>query len=329
MLVILGPTAVGKTDVSLVVAETLGAEIVSCDSVAVYRYMDIGSAKPTSEQRAKIPHHLIDIVNPDEPYNVALYVPDAEKAIANIWQRGKTAMVVGGTSLYLSALLESFDLPITPPDERLRRQLYEIAEREGTERLHLRLQAIDPEAAKRIHPHDTVRLVRALEVYEYTGKPISSFWHGAFDQPQLRRYPNAFVFGLTCERLELWQRLEARMHRLLQLGWLDEIQRLLNMGYSPDLKSLRSLGYREFTQVVIGNWSLEFAQREYLRHAKAFAKRQWFWFKRRSYVRWLDTTGKSTGEIAEEILGLVRELWERQIAADIQKNGDEQRWRNG
>ncbi len=306
LVVILGPTAVGKTDVSLLVAEALNAEIVSCDSVAVYRYMDIGSAKPTLEQRLRIPHHILDVVYPDEPYNVAMYVPDAEGAIREIWSKGKIAMVVGGTSLYLSALLEGFDLPIAPPNEELRRQLLEQVEREGSEAMHRRLREIDPVAARRIHPHDVVRLVRALEVYQQTGKPISSFWHGAFEEPKLNRYPNALVIGLICERGELFRRIEARMHRLLEMGWLDEIQRLLDMGYSPELKSLKSLGYREFTQVVLGNWTLEKGQREYLRHAKAFAKRQWYWFKKRPYVRWLDTTGKTTEQVAEEVLKLVK-----------------------
>ncbi len=305
LIVLLGPTAVGKTDVSLLVAEALGAEIVSCDSVAVYRYMDIGSAKPTPEQRARVPHHLLDVVYPDEPYNVAMYVADAEKAIQEIWQRGKPAMVVGGTSLYLSALLEGFDLPIAPPNEELREQLLKMAEQNGPEALYQRLQQVDPEAARRIHPHDVVRLVRALEVYEQTKRPISSFWHGAFEAPQLRRYPNAIVIGLICERNELYRRIETRLHRLLALGWLDEIRRLLDMGYSPDLKSLRSLGYREFTQVVLGNWSLERGQQEYLRHAKAFARRQWYWFKRRPYVQWVDTTNKSIEQTAEAVLALL------------------------
>jgi tRNA dimethylallyltransferase len=300
--VILGPTAVGKTDVSLIVAEALGAEIVSCDSVAVYRYLDIGSAKPTPEQRARVPHHLLDVVNPDEPYNVACYVADAEKVIADIWRRGKPALVVGGTSLYLSALLEGLDLPIAPPDPKVRERLEAWANQEGTEALHRRLQAIDPQAAQRIHPHDRVRLIRALEVFELTGKPISAFWSESWQSPQLRRYPDARVIGLMCERGELWRRIEHRLEQLLAQGWLDEIRHLLDMGYSPELKSLRSLGYREFTQVVLGNWALERGKEEYLRHAKAFAKRQWFWFKRRPYVRWLDTTGKTTTQIAEEVM---------------------------
>lgn len=304
LLVILGPTAVGKTDVSLLVAEALNAEIVSCDSVAVYRYMDIGSAKPTLEQRARVPHHMLDVVYPDEPYNVAMYVPEAERAIEGIWRRGKVAMVVGGTSLYLSALLEGFDLPIAPPNYELRRQLFELAEQEGHEALHRRLREVDPIAAQRIHPRDIVRLVRALEVYEQTGKPISSFWHCAFEAPKLGRYPEAVVIGLICQRSELFRRIETRMHRLLEMGWLDEIRQLLEMGYSPELKSLRSLGYREFTQVVLGNWSLERGQQEYLRHAKAFAKRQWYWFKKRPYVHWLDTTNKTTEQVAEEVLGI-------------------------
>jgi tRNA dimethylallyltransferase len=147
LIVLLGPTAIGKTDVSILVAEAVNAEIVSCDSVAVYRYMDIGSAKPTHEQRMRVPHHMIDVVNPDEPYNVAMYVPDAERAIREIWERGRVAMVVGGTSLYLSALLENFNLPIAPPNEEIRKRLYELAEREGTEFLHCRLKEIDPQAS--------------------------------------------------------------------------------------------------------------------------------------------------------------------------------------
>lgn len=307
LLVILGPTAVGKTDVSLLVAEALNAEIVSCDSVAIYRYMDIGSAKPNLEQRAKVPHHMLDVVYPDEPYNVAMYVPDAEKAIAGIWQRGKIAMVVGGTSLYLSALLEGFDLPIAPPNNELRRKLFEMAEQEGSEALHQKLLEVDPFAAQRIHPHDVVRIVRALEVYKQTGKPISSFWHEAFDKPKLNRYPNALVVGLICERSKLFCRIENRMHKFLELGWLDEINKLLGMGYSPQLKSLRSLGYREFTQVVLGNWSIERGKQEYLRHAKAFAKRQWYWFKKRPYVHWVDTTSKATEQVAEEVLKMAAE----------------------
>lgn len=306
LIVILGPTAVGKTDVSLSVAEFLDAEIVSCDSVTVYRYMDIGSAKPTPEQRSKVPHHLLDVVNPDELYNVAIYVPDAEKAISGIWERGKTAIVVGGTSLYLSALLEGFDLPIAPHDEEVRRRLYELARQEGNKALHRRLREVDPQAAQRIHPHDLVRIVRALEVYEQTGKPISAFWHRAFEAPQLLRYPNALVIGLICERGELFRRIETRMQRLLKEGWLDEIRRILDMGYSPELKSMRSLGYREFTQVVLGNWTLEKGQQEYLRNAKAFAKRQWYWFKRRPYIHWLDTTDKTTEQISEEVIRFVK-----------------------
>lgn len=307
LIVLLGPTGVGKTDVSLRVAEALGAEIVSCDSVAVYRYMDIGAAKPTPKQRARVPHHLLDIVDPDEPYNVAMYVPDAERAIVDIWGRGKIAMVVGGTSLYLSALLEGFDFPIAPPDETVRAKLQEIAEREGIPALHHRLQAIDPEAAKRIHPNDLVRLVRALEVYELTGRPISSFWRDALRSPHLRRYPKALVIGLGCERSELWHRIEGRMHNLLAKGWLEEIQDLLDMGYSPELKPLRALGYREFTQVVLGNWPLERGKKEYLRNAKAFAKRQIFWFRKRPYVHWVETTGKSPDETAEIVLHLTRQ----------------------
>ncbi|MCS7223467.1 MAG: tRNA (adenosine(37)-N6)-dimethylallyltransferase MiaA [Armatimonadetes bacterium] len=307
LFVLLGPTAVGKTDVSLAVAETLGAEILSCDSVAVYRYLDIGSAKPSLEDRERIPHHLLDLVNPDEEYNVALYVQDAEAVLSDLAKRERPALIVGGTALYLSALLEGLDLPMAPPNPAIRQFLHQQADASGLDFLRRRLEALDPIAAARIHPHDRVRTIRALEVYEVTGRPISSFWHSRLLHPQLSRYPQAIVVGLTCERSVLWQRLTSRLERLLRLGWLDEIQSLLDRGYSPHLKSLRSLGYREFTQVVLGNWSLEKGKEEYLRRAKAFAKRQMTWFAKRRYIHWVDTTHITTKEVVQQVLSIFRQ----------------------
>ncbi len=300
--VLLGPTAVGKTDVSIIVAEKIGAEIVSCDSVAVYRYLDIGSDKPAPEVRARIPHHMLDVVDPTEEYNVALYIRDADRSLEEIVRRKRPALLVGGTALYLSALLEGLDLPVSPPDHSLREALWAEAKEKGSRFLWERLIQVDAEAARRIHPQDTVRIVRALEVFYISGRPISSFWSGSFQRPQLKRYPQAVVVGLFCQRETLWRRLKDRLGRLLNKGWLEEIKSLLDKGYSPQLKSLRSLGYRELVPVVLGKWDLERGKAEYLRRAKDFARRQMTWFSKRSYIQWVDATSGNLKEMSDKVL---------------------------
>lgn len=302
MLVITGLTAIGKTSASLIVAEKLDGEIISCDSMKVYKFMDIGTAKPSAEARKRIPHHVIDVVAPDEPYNVAMFLHDAERAAREIRARGKLPIVVGGTALYLSAFLEDYDLPIAPPCEELRKQLRKEAEELGTSALHERLKLIDPIAAAKIHPNDLVRIMRALEVYELTGKPISHYWltDRRSENATLRR--DAIVIGLTASKEWVRRKIDERAIWMLEAGLLDEIRWLLDAGYSPSLKPMRALGYREYTPVVLGQKRLEDALEEFKRNSYKFEKRQRTWFKKRRYIRWLNVEGMSTEEVAANIV---------------------------
>jgi tRNA dimethylallyltransferase len=308
MLVITGPTAIGKTSVSLILAEMLDGEIVSCDSMKVYKFMDIGTAKPSVEARMRIPHHIIDVVTPDEHYNVATFLRDAKNAISDISVRGKMPIIVGGTALYLSALLEGYDLPIAPPDEALRESLREEAAKLGSKALHERLRKVDPEAATKIHPNDLVRIIRAIEVYELTGKPISHYWRTCKNcggQPRL--VMDALVIGLIASREWVKRRIDERAVWMLKAGLLDEIKQLLDMGYSPDLKPMKALGYREYTQVVLGKKKLEEAFEEFKRNSYMFEKRQRTWFKKRQYIRWLNVEGAKPEEVARAIMKLIHE----------------------
>lgn len=315
VLVITGPTAVGKTSASLLVAEALNAEIVSCDSMKVYKFMDIGTAKPTLEQRERVPHHLIDIVAPDEPYNVALFKCDAERVIREIRARGKLPIIVGGTALYLSALLEGYPLPLVPPDSSLRASLMREATERGAGKLHAKLREVDPEAAARIHPNDLMRIVRAIEVYETTGVPISQHWRRAPIDPSHRLRYNAVVVGLIGERNWVKCRIDKRALWMLRAGLLDEIKWLLEQGYSPDLKPMQALGYREYVPVVLGKKQLEEALEEFKRNSYRFERRQRTWFKKRKYIRWLDVTGLPVEDVAQRIL----RVWEERMNIDERK----------
>ncbi|MCS7252789.1 MAG: tRNA (adenosine(37)-N6)-dimethylallyltransferase MiaA [Armatimonadota bacterium] len=302
MLVITGLTAIGKTSTSLIVAEQLGGEIISCDSMKVYKFMDIGTAKPSAEARRRVTHHIIDVVAPDEPYNVAMFLRDAEKAIAEIRSRGKLPIVVGGTALYLSALLEDYNLPIAPPCEELRQRLRMEAAERGTRALHEQLMSVDPLAASKIHPNDLVRIVRALEVYELTGKPISHHWGRGDGDERIILERNAIVIGLTASKEWVRRRIDERAIWMLEAGLLDEIKWLLKAGYSPDLKPMQALGYREYTPVVLGQKKLEEALDEFKRNSYKFEKRQRTWFKKRRYIQWINVEGMEVGEVASEIV---------------------------
>ncbi|MFA4029979.1 MAG: hypothetical protein GDYSWBUE_001315 [Candidatus Fervidibacterota bacterium] len=302
ILVITGLTALGKTSASLIVAKQLYGEIVSCDSMKVYKFMDIGTAKPSAEARRHIPHHVIDVVAPDEPYNVAMFLRDAEKAICEIHSRGKLPIVVGGTALYLSVLLEGYDLPIAPPCEELRQRLRREAEEFGTKALHERLKSVDPLAASKIHPNDLVRIVRALEVYELTGKPISHHWRMGKDVKCIALRRNAFVVGLTASKEWVRRKIDERAVWMLEAGLLDEIKWLLDAGYSPSLKPMQALGYREYTPVVLGQRKLEEALEEFKHNSYKFEKRQRTWFKKRHYIRWINVERMSAEDVAENIV---------------------------
>ncbi len=272
LIVIVGPTGVGKTAVAVRLARAFDGEIVSADSRQIYRYMDIGTAKPTAEERAQARHHLIDVVNPDQMLTLAEYQELAREAIADIATRGRVPFLVGGTGLYVRAVAEGWTVPRVAPDPVLRQLLLERAEREGAGSLYAELQAVDPVAAARIDPNNVRRLVRALEVYHTSGEPISS---------QQRRQPppyDEFWIGLTMPRSELYARVDARIERMVAQGWVAEVEDLLARGYGLDLPALSALGYREIGAYVRGEVSLAEAVALIKRHTRRFIRHQYAWF---------------------------------------------------
>ena len=282
LIAIVGPTASGKSDLGLRLAEECGGEIVSCDSLQVYRGLDIGSAKPTAEERRRVPHHLLDVVDPDEPFSAAEYARRARSALIEIAARGRLPLVVGGTGLYLRALLQGlFAGPSRDLD--LRGRLESLARRFGEGRLHRLLARVDPEAAGRIRPRDRVRVVRALEVYCKTGRPISEHQRPAAEALQGYR---TIIVGLRPERAALRAAVERRTRQMLGLGLLDEVRALLARGYAAELRPLRAIGYRQAVAVVRGEMSPADAERSIVTESLRLAKRQMTWFRHQARVAW-------------------------------------------
>jgi len=303
LLVVVGPTATGKTETALLVAEAMGGEIVNADSVSLYRGMDIGTAKPTVEERARVPHHLIDILDPDERFTVAEYKARAEAAIDDILARGRVPILVGGSGLYVRAVVSGVSFTQAPPDWALRKQLTEEAEREGTEALHARLAAVDPDAAARITPRDLQRIIRALEVYLTTGERISSLQ--ALDRERPPRY-NTGQFGLRLPREELYRRIDARIDQQLAAGLVAEVQGLLDGGYDEDLVPMKGLGYAQVARYLRGECSLDEAVVQFKRDTRRFAKRQLTWFRADKRIHWVDMTEVGGPVGAAE---LIEEKW--------------------
>lgn len=276
LAVLFGPTAVGKTALSLPIAHALNAEIVNVDSRQIYRYMTIGTAKPTASQCARVPHHLVDMLLPDQRSSAALFVDAAVQVIDKLRQRGKRPLVVAGSGLYLHALL--YGLMAAPPaDESLRKALHADADRFGTEALHHRLQAVDPLAASHYHPHDRIRLVRALEVTYLTGEPFSSHVQRHRQQAPVYRYSG---FALTRDRDELYARIEARTDAMLADNWLAEVKSLLAHGYTLQCAAMNSLGYRELLKYVAGDMSWCDTVVSIKRATRRLAKRQRTWLRK-------------------------------------------------
>lgn len=284
LLVIGGPTAAGKTELSLRVAERVGGEIISADSMQIYRHMDIGTAKPTAEERARAPIHLIDFVPPDGDYAVPQFKRDAEHLIEQVYQRGMLPILSGGTGLYLRAVTEGFDFPPPPGDEDLRERLRQEAQEMGSERMHQRLEQVDPVAAKRIAPADARRIVRALEVYELTGRPISAQQHVDADASVVY---NCAKFVLTAPRERLFERIERRAEMMMEAGWLDEVHELLACGVSPDAQSMQAIGYRHLREHLNDERDLEETIRLIVRDTKRYARRQMTWLRGGEGYRWL------------------------------------------
>jgi tRNA dimethylallyltransferase len=278
---LVGPTAAGKTGAALKLAQAIGAEIVNADSLQVYRELNIGTAKPPPSERALVPHHLVDVVDPPEPYDAARYCREGRAVLARLHARGVPPLVVGGTGLYLKALLQGLfaEGPARPEiRERLRRDLGG----RGLPYLYARLLKADPAAAARLHPHDTYRILRALEVMEATGRPVSALLaaHAFRDRPY-----RVLKLGLALPREELYRRIEARIEAMLARGWLAEVEGLLSR-YPPDLKPFKALGYRHLINFLKGRWTWEEALELLARDTRRYAKRQLTWFRADPEVRW-------------------------------------------
>ncbi|MFZ5765518.1 MAG: tRNA (adenosine(37)-N6)-dimethylallyltransferase MiaA [Thermodesulfobacteriota bacterium] len=294
LIILVGPTAIGKTELSLTLAEMFGGEIISMDSMQIYRHMDIGTAKPSRAERQRVVHHLIDYVDPDEPYHVARYTRDAEEAIAGVRCRGRLPMLVGGTGLYMKGLLEGiFAMPEVP--EEIRQLVQDELQKEGAEKLHRRLQSIDPESAARIHPHDPQRLVRAMEVWLVTGAPWSTHLNRQQQEKARQSGQNRTVrIGLTMERQELYTRINHRVGLMVSQGLLEEVEKLLAMGFPRELNPMQSIGYRHMINFIDRLWSWEKTLELLARDTRRYAKRQLTWFGRDSAINWFrpDETNK-------------------------------------
>jgi tRNA dimethylallyltransferase len=284
VVVICGPTGIGKTTTAIKIAETFGAEIISADSMQIYRFMDIGTAKPTAEEKARIRHYLIDIVNPDEDFDAARFVSLARPLIFTLNQKGKLPVVAGGTGMYIKALIHGL-FRAQPPDPEVRLKLKADAEALGPAVLHHRLSRIDPEAATRIHPNDAFRIIRALETYETTGRKLSDhhLGHGFAESPF-----RAFKIGLTLDRQKLYERIDRRVDKMIEAGLLDEVKNLLGRGYSANLKALQSIGYRHMSDYLAGRLSWEESVRTLKRDTRHYAKRQLTWFRADPEITWME-----------------------------------------
>lgn len=273
LVIILGPTAVGKTEIAIQLAERLEGEIVSADSRLLYRGMDIGTAKPTPEQRKRIPHHLIDVADPDQVWSLAVYQQAAHKAIDEIHARGNLPFLVGGTGQYIRAVTEAWQVPIVKPDPQLRSALENWVIVIGPDGLHERLTALDPLAAEKIDFRNVRRTIRALEVILHSGRRFS-------DQKGSGRSPYQVIqIGLTMPRTELYARIDARIEMMLAEGFLAEVQTLLEKGYAPDLPSFSAIGYQEISDYLFGKTTLEEAVTLIKRRSRQYVRRQANWFK--------------------------------------------------
>ena len=287
VLAIVGPTGVGKTRLAVAVAEHWPIEVVSVDSRQVYRRMDIGTAKPTREERRAVRHHLVDVVEPDEDYDAARFAREASAAIEAARSQGRWPVLVGGTGLYYRALVRGL-LPRPPADRALRASLTADAREAGPEALHRRLQALDPEAATRLHPRDTLRVGRALEVALQTGRPDRRSGAGAWEERTVEPKYRVVAIGLTASRPALYAALDARVDRMLALGLLDEVCALLESGFSPMLPAMHGIGYRHLVPVAQQGAELAPAVATMKRDTRRYAKRQWTWFAREPEVMWVE-----------------------------------------
>lgn len=307
LVILTGPTAVGKTELSISLAKAIGGEIISADSMQVYKYMNIGTAKIRQEEMEGVPHHLIDILEPDVAFNVAMFKELAKKAADEIYERGHIPIVVGGTGFYIQALLYDIDFSEEDSDQHIRSELEQLAAQKGSEYLHDLLREVDPESADQIHHHNVKRVIRALEYYRMHGEKISI--HN--ERERQKQSPYQFLyFVLTHDRQVLYERIERRIDKMIQEGLVEEVDNLLKMGYNCNLVSMQGLGYKEIVPYLMGECTLDEAVYVLKRDTRHFAKRQLTWFRRERDVRWLDKTQfASEKEILDEIQNTIKTEW--------------------
>ncbi|MCI8763531.1 MAG: tRNA (adenosine(37)-N6)-dimethylallyltransferase MiaA [Lachnospiraceae bacterium] len=301
LIIVTGPTAVGKTSLSIRLAKALDGEIISADSMQVYRGMDIGSAKVTASEMDGVPHHLIDVLDPQEEFNVTVFQSMARQALSGIYERGHVPIVAGGTGFYIQALLYDIDFKENDSGGAIRRELEQLGAERGNEYLHQLLRQADPEAAQQIHANNRKRVIRAIEYYRLTGQPISE--HNRQERAKSSPY-RFYYYVLTCNRDLLYERIDQRVDDMLSLGLAEEVRRLKSMGCHRGMVSMQGLGYKEILDYLDDRCSLEEAVRILKRDTRHFAKRQLTWFRRERDVRWLELErfGHDRGRVLEYIL---------------------------
>lgn len=285
LLIIAGPTAVGKTDISIKVAKKLNGEIISADSMQIYKYMDIGSAKVTRDEMDGVVHHLIDVVYPSEEFSVAEFKDKSVNAIDDIIERGKCPIVAGGTGLYINSLICNYDFTGASRDDGYREYLKEIAEDKGKEYVHEMLKSVDLESYERLYPNDLKRVIRALEVYKVTGKPISEINKDVdiYDIPYDIKY-----FVLTMDRAKLYERINLRVDKMFENGLIDEVIKLRDMGYNSNMQSMKGIGYKEVLDYLDGKFTLDETIEIIKKGSRNYAKRQLTWFRKDKRVQWIN-----------------------------------------
>ncbi len=301
LIIITGPTAVGKTELSIKLSKAVGGEIISADSMQVYRHMDIGSAKVTKEEMDGVPHHLIDVLEPWEDFNVVVFQQMANKALEGIYARGAVPIIAGGTGFYIQALLYSVDFKENPEGRQIREELEALVREKGAEYLHQCLDRVDPESAAAIHSHNVKRVIRALEYYRQTGQKISV--HN--QEERQKKSPFSFAYYvISMDRSRLYERIDQRVDQMLAHGLVEEVERLKAMGCHRGMVSMQGLGYKEILDYLDGKCSLEEAVYILKRDTRHFAKRQLTWFKRERDVRWmhLEDFGGDRQKVLEAML---------------------------
>lgn len=312
LIILTGPTAVGKTSLSIGLAKAVGGEIISADSMQVYRGMDIGTAKILPSEMQGVPHHLIDILDPAEPFHVAAFQEYCKRCIEGIYERGHVPILVGGTGFYIQAVLYDIGFTQTDADETYRRELQQEAKEHGAETLHHRLLQVDPEAAKQIHPNNVKRVIRALEYYHQTGRKISA--HNEEEQQKTSPYQFRY-YVLSLPREILYERINRRVDQMRQEGLEEEVRKLADAGCSREMVSMQGLGYKEILQAFDGEITMEEAYDKIKQETRHFAKRQFTWFRRERDVTWLQ---KEQFSSEQELLEYcIRDLQEQGVIADV------------